>query len=524
MKNFYLLIAAFLSIPLELFSQASCSNPLRVDLCPSIYLANQTNAAMGDDMPGSCNIAGQDLVYEINAPNGADNIFVSIINASAPLIVTVINSTCTNSGCSSRIVGSGNSNLIFPVSSVPTYYLWVDASSIVTYGISIAGDTGSTWVNIPNTRGNLGFDSGCAFPVFNPAKPYFQVTYNNVYKTDPMTLAPLNVPGNMCITTFFENTTGIEAVKRFQFIFNPAGYSSVSAPVFLPGNYLPGSWVSSKTGNTWIFDFFDNAGTNSGDFSGTPNSCLSYTFCFDVTPLSNNPAYTDVDVTVFGDGRGVGFSGFVRTGCCPLLNPACNTAIAGGGGGSGSAFHYTYNDPPLPVKLLDFSATMEDKIVSIDWSTASESNNSYFTIEKSKNSMEWTEVHRIVGAGNSTQINHYHSMDEFPFSGISYYRLKQTDFDGKSEYFKIVSVDENNKPGIKVYPNPASGILYIESQNTNRLDCKLYNMLGEEVLAVFENENNLSHINISGLCAGIYFLFISREGEIVQKERVVFGK
>jgi hypothetical protein len=523
MKKLLLPLLFFSTISLKIFSQNNCSNPVQVDICPSVYLTNQTNAGMGDDMPGVCNITGEDVVYRISAPNGADNISVSVINSSGPFLLTLSTSTCTGS-CTSYNLGAGNSNVVFPAVSASTYFLWVDAPSTITYGISIAGDTGGSWINIPDTRGNLMFDNGgCASPVFNSSKPYYQVSYNGVYKTHPMTLAPLGVTGSLCITTFFKNTTGTEGVKKFDFTFDPNGYSSTNAPSFVPGNYRLGDWVGTKIGNTWSFVFFDNLGSNCGDFSGTPNTCLSYTFCFDVIPITNNPALTNVGVNIYSDGCGAGYNGFVASGCCPILNPFC------GGAGPGAppppqAFTFDFNDPPLPVKLLDFRAVYKSKKVLLKWTTASEINNSFFTIEKSSDGKEWIEADRLQGSGNSSSKISYETIDNNPFHGISYYRLKQTDFDGQSENLKVVRVDENTPVEIKIYPNPASDYIIIEDNQLSSLTYKIYNNIGQEIYLPKNAINQSGVLNTSELQTGIYFLSILQDEEIIKREKIIINQ
>ena len=116
----------------------------------------------------------------------------------------------------------------------------------------------------------------------------------------------------------------------------------------------------------------------------------------------------------------------------------------------------------LPIILTSFNAEENNGDVIIDWVVHSQINNDYYTIEKSNDCFEWIEAGRIGGAGNSnTQID-YRFIDENPFIGTSYYRLKQTDYDGRYEVFNPVSicVEDEKTIGLHIYPNPA--IDYIE--------------------------------------------------------------
>ncbi|MBL4654531.1 MAG: hypothetical protein JKY33_01745, partial [Bacteroidia bacterium] len=111
----------------------------------------------------------------------------------------------------------------------------------------------------------------------------------------------------------------------------------------------------------------------------------------------------------------------------------------------------------LPIKLIDFSAVTDGQIVRLKWSTATEINNEYFTIERSEDGLHFETIHLIEGAGSSNKKIDYTVVDEDPIQGISYYRLKQTDFDGQYEYFPVVSVNFNHTVFdlADIYPNPA---------------------------------------------------------------------
>lgn len=99
----------------------------------------------------------------------------------------------------------------------------------------------------------------------------------------------------------------------------------------------------------------------------------------------------------------------------------------------------------LPIELISFEAKLNNRQVDIHWATASEQNNDFFTIERSADGLNWEIVTTAAGAGNSIYRIDYAAYDSRPLSGISYYRLKQTDFDGAFEYSNIVSVFNGNE-------------------------------------------------------------------------------
>jgi trimeric autotransporter adhesin len=101
---------------------------------------------------------------------------------------------------------------------------------------------------------------------------------------------------------------------------------------------------------------------------------------------------------------------------------------------------YTRNNS-LPVKLIDFNGKYENKNIELNWATASESNNHYFSIERSLEGKEFEEIGKVNGNGTSTSINNYQFVDTDPVQGINYYRLNQIDFDGASVISKLISVN-----------------------------------------------------------------------------------
>jgi len=94
----------------------------------------------------------------------------------------------------------------------------------------------------------------------------------------------------------------------------------------------------------------------------------------------------------------------------------------------------------LPVELISFNATYSDGGILINWKTASEHNSSHFTLEKSRDGEDWTQIYTEQAAGNSSQLLTYNFTDIKSIDGLNYYRLQQYDFDGVYETFGPISV------------------------------------------------------------------------------------
>jgi hypothetical protein len=130
-------------------------------------------------------------------------------------------------------------------------------------------------------------------------------------------------------------------------------------------------------------------------------------------------------------------------------------------------FGLSANNLALPIELVSFEAKARGDEVEITWSTAAEVNNDYFTVERSTDGTAFEPIQTIDGAGNSTQLLHYAVVDKAPASGISYYRLRQTDYDGKFSYSEIRAVNVSGDPpgaGIRIDqsgPNPFSDLFRV---------------------------------------------------------------
>ncbi|MFN2430933.1 MAG: T9SS type A sorting domain-containing protein [Cryomorphaceae bacterium] len=166
---------------------------------------------------------------------------------------------------------------------------------------------------------------------------------------------------------------------------------------------------------------------------------------------------------------------------------------------------------PLPISLISFDAAVCESSVCLTWQTESEINNDYFTVEKSNDGFIWSVVKEVDGAGNSQTTLDYSTVDESPYSGLSYYRLKQTDFDGAFEYSSIKSVHFENpySKGLTIYPNPTRDILNIKGFLSGVNSVNIYNSIGQDVTSsvtiISRNETALK-IDISPLTPGVYHL------------------
>lgn len=191
---------------------------------------------------------------------------------------------------------------------------------------------------------------------------------------------------------------------------------------------------------------------------------------------------------------------------------------------------------PLPIQLINFDAKFNaNKQVDVVWSTATETNNDYFTVERSTDGLNFELLETVKGAGTSSSLLKYAIVDYNPFSGTSYYRLKQTDFDGKFSYSNIVSVkpisDIADFTLFTIYPNPATAddyfTLYFSkvSQPKNILVVVTDihgKVLVSKVTIIEEGDPQVVAIDPSGkLPAGVYVISATSDDSIYRQKLVI---
>ncbi|MCU0451846.1 MAG: T9SS type A sorting domain-containing protein, partial [Bernardetiaceae bacterium] len=188
-------------------------------------------------------------------------------------------------------------------------------------------------------------------------------------------------------------------------------------------------------------------------------------------------------------------------------------------------------DNLLPIELVSFEAIPQPAHVDLIWKTASETNNAYFTLEKSLDGVNFREFKRVASQnGNSNRLLTYRDIDPEPYRGISYYRLKQTDIDGKYSYSKIVSVryDGAQNPGeFVVFPNPNNGLeinVQVPPNTLTRGMLTLHDVVGRRIHEQ-EVENPTDGVIrlkfAQKLAAGTYVVQIRYEGKVFSRSIVV---
>ncbi|HEY8936179.1 MAG TPA: T9SS type A sorting domain-containing protein [Cyclobacteriaceae bacterium] len=166
----------------------------------------------------------------------------------------------------------------------------------------------------------------------------------------------------------------------------------------------------------------------------------------------------------------------------------------------------------LPIELISFTAKQEEDVVQLNWTTASEKNNDFFTVERSSNGHDFSPILTVKGAGDSKETKQYSATDNSFNSKTTYYRLKQTDYDGKYVYSKTIYIDtEVEELSIKMYPNPASEKVTITNPGEGSMAIAVHNDKGALIFEQ-ETEAELLEIQVSDWQEGIYIVEVNYKG------------
>ena len=289
--------------------------------------------------------------------------------------------------------------------------------------------------------------------------------------------------------------------------------------------YPEGQSINSASGltnvnNDYYFDIDRSVATNA--YISIPlygvNAACDPTELFLAHYDETNNYWEKVDLagSAPNNGNGTAFTtnDFVR-GLATSFSPF------GGGGGGGD---------PLSIDLVSFSGVCADGEVELEFVVASQTNNDYFTIERSADAQEWVTLGQIQGVGNTTAQMNYSWYDENPLAGISYYQLSQTDYDGTSEVFHPIAVECEVEPenDYVVYPNPVNESLSIDLEleyfEGTEINVQLLDLKGSVVKTQpISLDRGFNHIelNVDDLPMGVYTLRFNNTIHHLKEKRIV---
>lgn len=287
------------------------------------------------------------------------------------------------------------------------------------------------------------------------------------------------------------------------------------------------------------------AGTTAGNttvvHNGVPTTTSTVSFADDVTITRRHDAYWTVVTTCTGGANtwalragGTGFGTIANTAHLRLSTAAGVVGTPGTNSGTtanpiverialsianlnANQFHVASVDAinsPLPIELVNFMATVEETRVKLEWMTASEVNNDYFTIERTVDAERFEEVVRLPGQGTTYEQSTYATYDDSPVVGVSYYRLRQTDYDGIYTLSALKKVEVSRVPAFSLFPNPVkhgSATLHLYGYPAGEtVGIRVVDAVGRPMLTVIRTVGSSGEftesLSTSGLAPGVYLV------------------
>jgi len=180
---------------------------------------------------------------------------------------------------------------------------------------------------------------------------------------------------------------------------------------------------------------------------------------------------------------------------------------------------YNGGDAILPITYNHFTAEQNQQTIALSWQTATEQNNRYFAIERSSNAVNYAAIAQVNSAGTGATVHQYSYTDKLPVPGANYYRLKQTDADGRYSYSKVVSINYLKPGTILLLPNPAKDQLTVKGLNAaNTSTVSLLDQQGKLLKQFTVKQSTAYSFSINHLAAGSYIVRVKdNNGVATQK-------
>jgi hypothetical protein len=172
------------------------------------------------------------------------------------------------------------------------------------------------------------------------------------------------------------------------------------------------------------------------------------------------------------------------------------------------------------ANVVSFNGLSEEHDNNIYWTSVVENNCSYFALERSCDYVMWEEAVKLKGEGNSAQQIPYYYHDEAPYTGFTYYRLKEVAGDGSFTYSPSIVVESKMQIAVDIFPNPADGIIKVTVLGKENETSQLYikSMMGQIVFYADVMNNSAMEIDIESYPEGIYSVEVqSKSGSTVQR-------
>lgn len=423
--------------------------------------------------------------------------------------------------------------------------LQFESNGIIRTDVSSHGNNGSLYVNELYVRNSSTTAiTGYATTGSNnyiEGKLYRQVNGSGTY------YFPIGIqPGTLDSEEPFQITTTSATSSNILGYIQPGSTSYIGDDIFCDVGTDPsptsGTPVTANPGSAadGILDLLDITCQYSVEWVVQP-SAAGYTFSFTGIPgttlIGECTYYTGM--TAVGELKWTGKDGLpnntAATSPAPFYTSGYQTCpnlfVINGITSATSASEYRVlgvDDPStsiLPVELISFTGSVLNNGNLLNWVTASEHDNAYFSLESSADNKNFSAIHSVNGAGNSTSQTKYSFLDTHPKAATTYYKLRAVDAAGKGEYSNTISLTRPINTEFSIFPVPAINTIQVNYTADLASSATLRILSASGVVLLSENiqltkGNNSFDLNISNLNASVYFLEIHDSMQSMRKQFV----
>lgn len=512
--------------------------------CPGYGNCNYTLSKVNGMLSGSGSLAMRDII--INSPN----VYTNTANLSVANTITGTGTLVNGSGGTLTYTGNNSSGANFTINNFT------------------ASATGNTVVYSRNGNQRIRTTS-------SPDNDYYNVVIDMSAATNDVTLA-----GNITINNELTMTLGdvvlstnrltmadgatisggssnsfirINGTGRLRQNYSSAGatlafpigdsndYSPITAFTLTDGTFGPGAYVEFNiTDANHPSRNTDNTGAGGDDDGTAATAFISRYWTLTSNAITNerfNATYQYVDADITGTEanmvatlyRGLTSPAIDDWLSAGIVTAGSNTVALTGGDNFGDLYAMDDTLERLPIVLISFEARAVDGKVELKWTTGREQNNSFFTVERSTNGIDFEPVLFVSGAGDSNTLISYTATDVDPKERLMYYRLKQTDFNGTFSYSELVSVFSavsNIKPDFVIQGNPLDrGQRLIINRNQSGEAHFMIMGLGADKLVdikLDETESDRLELNLPhNIQPGTYIVVLHQQGHRVSKKLII---
>ncbi len=265
------------------------------------------------------------------------------------------------------------------------------------------------------------------------------------------------------------------------------------------------TWVLSNNGATGISRVYTWTGRSRDVAVNQTPIQPKYKIIFSNVPITDEATPSQTDVRVAGQ--------FTDPGNAPTGNSGNNSAVI--------ATYTFFGGPPLPISLLDFTATKQTSTVKLDWKSSLEINSKEFEVQYSTDAVSWKTIATLAAAGNSSVNRSYSYIHSNPVKGINYYRLNMKDISSSSKLSEIRQATFSDAGVVRIWPNPTTDRIFINNNQNSVFELvAIYSSDGKQ-LQQFSKFNAGNSIDMSSFEPGIYFIKITDKAGNSTTSRIV---